>query len=98
MNSPTQEILTERTGSILRLQLNRPAKKNAMTSNMYATLANLLNEAAKDEQIRVVVLHGAGDSFTAGNDLEDFLKNPPKPGESAAGRGGGVRFDDAHAL
>ena len=57
-----------------------------MTSNMYATLADQLNAAARDEEIHVVVLHGAGDSFTAGNDLEDFLKNPPKPGESAQER------------
>src|SRR4051812_34611438 len=67
------EIVTERSGSVLLVQLNRPAKKNAMTFNMYATLANLLNDAAKDEEIRVVVLHGAGDSFCAGNDLQDFL-------------------------
>jgi len=80
------EITTERAGSILRLQLNRPTKKNAMTSNMYATLADLLNQAAKDDEIRAVVVHGAGDSFTAGNDLEDFLKNPPKPGESVQER------------
>jgi enoyl-CoA hydratase/carnithine racemase len=76
------EIITERSGSILRVQLNRPAKKNAMTFGMYATLADLLNDAAKDDSIRVVVLHGAGDSFTAGNDLGDFLKNPPKAGDS----------------
>jgi len=82
----TGEITEDRSGSIFRLQLNRPAKKNAMTSNMYATLADLLNGAAKDDEIRVVVLHGAGDSFTAGNDLEDFLRNPPKPGESAQER------------
>jgi enoyl-CoA hydratase/carnithine racemase len=80
------EINADRSGSIFRLQLNRPTKKNAMTSNMYATLADLLNGAAKDDEIRVVVLHGAGDSFTAGNDLEDFLRNPPKPGESAQER------------
>jgi enoyl-CoA hydratase/carnithine racemase len=72
------EILTSQSGSILLLQLNRPAKKNAMTSSMYTTLADLLNDAAKNEEIRVVLLHGAGDSFTAGNDLQDFLKNPPK--------------------
>jgi enoyl-CoA hydratase/carnithine racemase len=76
------EILTSQSGSILLLQLNRPAKKNAMTSSMYTTLAELLNDAAKNADIRVVLLHGAGDSFTAGNDLDDFLKNPPKPGES----------------
>ena len=76
------EIITERSGSILRVQLNRPAKKNAMTLNMYVTLAELFNDAANDDHIRVVLWHGAGDSFCAGNDVEDFLKNPPGPGES----------------
>jgi enoyl-CoA hydratase/carnithine racemase len=76
------DIITERSGSILRIQLNRPAKKNAMTSAMYITLADLLNGAAKDEHVRAVLWHGAGDSFCAGNDVEDFLKNPPGPGES----------------
>jgi enoyl-CoA hydratase/carnithine racemase len=76
------DILTERSGSILRVQFNRPAKKNAMTSTMYIAMADLLNGAAKDDHIRVVLWHGAGDSFCAGNDVEDFLKNPPGPGES----------------
>jgi enoyl-CoA hydratase/carnithine racemase len=76
------EIITERAGSILRVQLNRPTKKNAMTSSMYATLANVFNDAAKDERTRVVLWHGAGDSFCAGNDIEEFLKNPPGPGDS----------------
>ena len=75
------ELLTERSGNILRVQFNRPAKKNAMTLAMYTGLADLLNEADKDENVNVVLLHGAGDSFTAGNDLEDFLKNPPCPGD-----------------
>src|SRR6266480_2689570 len=80
------DILTECSGNILRIQLNRPARKNAMTSAMYITLADLLNAAAKDDQIRVVLWHGAGDSFSAGNDIEDFLKNPPGPGESPQAR------------
>jgi enoyl-CoA hydratase/carnithine racemase len=80
------EILTERSGSILRVQLNRPAKKNAMTSSMYVALADILDDAAKDDDIRVVLWHGAGDSFSAGNDVEDFLKNPPGPGESPQAR------------
>ncbi len=80
------EILTERSGSILRVTLNRPAKKNAMTSAMYNALADILNEAAKDDRIRVVIWDSAGDSFSAGNDVEDFLKNPPGPGESPQAR------------
>jgi enoyl-CoA hydratase/carnithine racemase len=76
------EIIAERSGSILRVELNRPAKKNAMTSGMYATLARVLDDAAKDERTRVVLWYGAGDSFSAGNDLEDFLEHPPGPGDS----------------
>src|ERR1700758_2023923 len=76
------DILTERSGNILSIQLNRPAKKNAMTLSMYITMAELLNGAAKDDQIRVVLWHAAGNSFSAGNDIEDFMKNPPPPGES----------------
>ena len=80
------DIIKERSGSIVRIQLNRPAKKNAMTMSMYVTLADTLNDAAKDEGIRVALWHGAGDSFCAGNDVEDFLKNPPGPGESPQAR------------
>ena len=80
------ELLTERSGSILRVQFNRPAKKNAMTMAMYSGLADLLNDADKDDTINVVLVYGAGDSFSAGNDLEDFMKNPPGPGDSPQAR------------
>jgi enoyl-CoA hydratase/carnithine racemase len=69
------EIITDRSQSILRVELNRPAKKNAMTSRMYVMLADIFNEAAKDDGTSVVLWHGAGDSFCAGNDIEDFLQN-----------------------
>src|ERR1700741_4223900 len=80
------DIITERSGNILRIQLNRPAKKNAMTLAMYITLTDIFNAAAKDDQVRVVLWHGAGDSFSAGNDIEDFLKQPPGAGESPQAR------------
>ena len=80
------DIVTNRSGSILEIQLNRPAKKNAMTSSMYIAMADLLDAAAKDDDIRVVLWHGAGDSFSAGNDLDDFVKHPPGPGESPQAR------------
>src|SRR5262245_66668758 len=80
------DIITERTGSVLRVTVNRPAKKNAMTSAMYNALADAFDEAAKDDDINVVIWDAAGDSFSAGNDLEDFLKNPPGPGESPQAR------------
>lgn len=89
------DILTERSGNILRVTVNRPAKKNAMTSAMYDALANAFNDAAKDDDVRVVVWDSAGDSFSAGNDVEDFLKNPPGTGESPQARLGNalLNFD-----
>ena len=80
------DIITEQAGSILRVQLNRPTKRNAMTSAMYVALASIFNEAANDENTRVVLWYGAGDSFCAGNDIDDFLKNPPGPGASPQAR------------
>jgi enoyl-CoA hydratase/carnithine racemase len=80
------EIFTERAGGILRVRLNRPAKKNAMTSAMYVALADIFNDAAGDASTRVVLWHGAGDAFCAGNDIQDFLTNPPAAGASPQAR------------
>src|SRR6202790_1114027 len=80
------DIVTEHPGSIPRVKLNRPTKRNAMTSAMYLSLAGIFNEAANDENTRVVLWHGAGNSFCAGNDIVDFLKIPPGPGESPRAR------------
>ena len=80
------DINTVRSSGILSVELNRPAKKNALTAGMYTTLADIFREAAGDGEVRVVLWHSAGDSFSAGNDVEDFLKNPPGPGESPQAR------------
>ena len=80
------EIVTEHAEGVLRIELNRPAKRNAMNSSMYATLADVFIDAAKDENTRVALWHGAGDSFCAGNDIEDFLNNPPGPEGSPQAR------------
>lgn len=71
------DILTELSGNVLRVQLHRPAKKNAMTASMYTTLAGILTSAAKDEHVHSILWHGAGDLFCAGNDVQDFIENPP---------------------
>ena len=71
------EILTTQAGSILTLSFNRPAKMNALTRAMYAGLAQGLNDAAGDFSIRAVILTSEGDHFTAGNDIVDFMDNPP---------------------
>jgi enoyl-CoA hydratase/carnithine racemase len=62
---------------ILALTFNRPQKKNAFTGEMYDAAAWALNDADTNDAVRVVLLTGAGGAFTAGNDLKDFLENPP---------------------
>jgi enoyl-CoA hydratase/carnithine racemase len=79
------DINTDRSGSILRVELNRPTKKNAMTAAMYSSLAEIFGDASKDEAVHVVLWHGAGDAFCAGNDMGDFLNNPPGPGNFPQG-------------
>ena len=71
-----------RDGAILHLALARPAKKNAITRAMYAGLADALGAAAADASVRAVVLSGTGGVFTAGNDLGDFLMDPPTGADS----------------
>ena len=64
-------------GGVLTLIMQRPAKKNALTRDMYAALSDLLAAADADPAVRVLLIRGAGDAFTAGNDLKDFLEQPP---------------------
>jgi enoyl-CoA hydratase/carnithine racemase len=70
------QILAELQGAVLVLKLNRAEKKNALTQEMYQTLASKINEAARDFAVRCVVIASEGDSFTAGNDINDFANNP----------------------
>ena len=72
------DILTQVRDAIMVVELNRPEKKNALTSEMYALLGDALARAEGDDAVRVVVIHGKPDVFTAGNDLEDFMKRPPQ--------------------
>jgi len=66
------EIVTEVRDRIMRIEINRTKKKNALTRAMYAALAAAIARADDDNGIRVVFLHGTADCFTAGNDLRDF--------------------------
>jgi enoyl-CoA hydratase/carnithine racemase len=72
------EILTETRDGILRIEINRPDKKNALTAAMYQAMADAIRLAEADGKVRVVLIHGKTDLFTAGNDLQDFLDNPPR--------------------
>ena len=71
------ELACARDGAVLEIAFNRPQKKNALTADMYLAAAQALRDAEKDDAVRVVLFRGEGDSFCAGNDLEDFAANPP---------------------
>ncbi len=74
-------ILRQTDGPILTLTFNRPEKQNALTREMYQALADAINEANGDFGIRAIILSTSSAHFTAGNDLFDFLNEPPlEPG------------------
>jgi enoyl-CoA hydratase/carnithine racemase len=71
------DILTQKENGILAIEFNRLEKKNAITSAMYQMMADALQDAESDAAVRAIVILGKPEIFTAGNDLEDFMKNPP---------------------
>lgn len=69
----TDHIKTELAGGVLTVTLARADKKNAITQAMYAALAEATERARTDDAVRVLVFRGEGDSFSAGNDIGDFI-------------------------
>lgn len=70
-------IVTEQRDQLLLIRIQRPARKNALTHAMYQALTQALDEAAKAPTTRAVVLTGCNGDFSAGNDMHDFLEQPP---------------------
>src|SRR3990167_3362321 len=62
--------------------INRPDKRNALTTPMYLQLTSYLSEAEHDTKVRVILFRGEGGHFSAGNDLADFLNQPPIDADS----------------
>ena len=79
-------ILKSKEHGVLTLTINRVDKKNALTADMYAALAEALSLAAASEEVRVVLLQGHETVFSAGNDIADFLQQPPASPDSAVSR------------
>lgn len=80
----TDAILLQRERGLLTLLLNRPDKKNALTRAMYSQLAQALEQADADPDINAVLIQGSSGCFTAGNDIGDFLEQPPSDLDSPA--------------
>lgn len=78
----TDTIRTQTGDGICHIELARPEKKNALTTAMYAGLESALATADGDPAVRVILISGSGGNFAAGNDLHDFLANPPRDADA----------------
>jgi enoyl-CoA hydratase/carnithine racemase len=82
----THHILSIRHGAVLEARLNRPEKKNALTGAMYDGISEILEQASSSNSIRAVLLTAEGSTFTAGNDLAEFLSLTGELSGSPQGR------------
>jgi len=76
------DILTHIDAGVMTITFNRLDKKNSITSTMYAAMADAVAQAATDASVRVVLFQGHESIFSAGNDIGDFLNQPPSTQES----------------
>ncbi|WP_291931851.1 enoyl-CoA hydratase [Limnohabitans sp.] len=76
------DILTHTDAGVMTITFNRLDKKNSITAAMYAAMADAVAQAAADPAVRVVVFQGHESIFSAGNDIGDFLNQPPTTQES----------------
>ena len=70
MSAP--DVYLEADGSIAQLVLNKPKKRNALSEAMWRAIPGLLDEAAGDPAVRLLVVRGAGGAFAAGADISEF--------------------------
>ena len=82
----TDLIKQEHRDGVLTLTIDRPDKLNALTNSMYTRLADLLFAADEDDSVGVIIVTGGPTCFTSGNDLVDFLQEPPTHLDSPAFR------------
>src|SRR2546423_9026860 len=85
----TEQVIVTDDGPVRMIRMNRPEKKNALTSAMYDAMAEAIESASGSSPIRCMLIAGGPGAFSAGNDLGDFMK-------AATGGGGlcnaGLRF------
>jgi isohexenylglutaconyl-CoA hydratase len=76
-------IRLERDGAVVRLVLNRPDRRNALTHAMMVELEDAFTRLRQDNDCRVLILRGAGGHFCAGGDLDAMADMPPRPANGA---------------
>jgi 2-(1,2-epoxy-1,2-dihydrophenyl)acetyl-CoA isomerase len=76
---PLDGLVVERAGSVLRLRLDRPDRRNAVTDDMVLALIDTIEAAGSDESIRVIALSATGEHFCSGFDLAGRGAGGEKP-------------------
>lgn len=66
-------ILVKQADGVLTITINRPDKQNALTQAMYQAMIEAMTSVEHDDAVKVIILEGAGEHFTSGNDIADFL-------------------------
>ena len=82
MTETNKDILVHTEAGVTTITFNRVDKKNSITTTMYAAMADALAAAEQDASVRVVVFQGDVAIFSAGNDIGDFLQQPPATQDS----------------
>jgi enoyl-CoA hydratase/carnithine racemase len=77
----SEHVRVERQGALVSVTLARPERRNAITVAMYAALADAVEQAGGDSDVRLIAFRGEGPDFAAGNDLADFLDASKRVGE-----------------
>ena len=78
IQQPHEHLNANLDNGVLTLAINRPQAKNALYTELYLWIAKALDEADQDNSVRVVILRGADADFSAGNDMQDFMKSAAK--------------------
>ena len=86
----TEHLIVSDEDATRVITMRRPEKKNAITQDMYRAMSDAIDKAQDNPAIRCIIITGGSGVFTAGNDLEDFLKdgtsNPDVPRASNAAK------------
>ncbi len=82
----SEHVVVTLDAGVLEIRLNRPEKKNALTRDMYAAMADAMAASNEDKAVRALLLTGTGDAFTSGNDIRDFQARATTNAESSSGR------------
>lgn len=90
-------VLTSVKDGVLTITFNRPTRHNAVTGRMHREFTDALAAAKDNDEVRVILLQGAGPSFCSGADVRDFIPvtPPPSPAQRAIGVMGGRDLVDA---